>query len=362
MVFSSIPAYLDPPNWQQNQSYRSGNTEFLQLQQQPPPVPQPAPPQPHGVGGAGTIRPGSMADRARMANIPMPETALKCPRCDSTHTKFCYFNNYSLSQPRHFCKACRRYWTRGGALRSVPVGGGCRRNKRSSKGSTSSSKSEPASSEPANSGSTNSALPSNSTPSGGILGGLTSQIPQLGYMPPLTHLNPGTHESGLNYTGISGAPNVSGEMNFQSSNLYSGSGDGGVSSLLSSSGGGLELWRMHHAPQFPNFLGGFDPSVSQGMLYQSNYQGVEGLGSAGYAGAKLSSSASMMSQLASVKMEASHNYISTANNQDHGEPNLARQFTGSVQGNEHQWTSTAGATAWTDLSGFSSSSTSNPLC
>lgn len=57
---------------------------------------------------------------------------LKCPRCDSTNTKFCYYNNYSLSQPRYFCKACRRYWTHGGSLRNIPIGGGCRKNKRSS--------------------------------------------------------------------------------------------------------------------------------------------------------------------------------------------------------------------------------------
>jgi len=56
------------------------------------------------------------------------QQALKCPRCDSSNTKFCYYNNYSLSQPRHFCKACKRYWTRGGTLRNVPVGGGYRRN------------------------------------------------------------------------------------------------------------------------------------------------------------------------------------------------------------------------------------------
>ncbi|KAL6992538.1 hypothetical protein U1Q18_010648 [Sarracenia purpurea var. burkii] len=55
---------------------------------------------------------------------------LKCPRCDSSNTKFCYYNNYSLSQPRHFCKACKRYWTRGGNLRNVPVGGASRKNKR----------------------------------------------------------------------------------------------------------------------------------------------------------------------------------------------------------------------------------------
>ncbi|KAK9092444.1 hypothetical protein Syun_027355 [Stephania yunnanensis] len=54
---------------------------------------------------------------------------LKCPRCDSTNTKFCYYNNYNKSQPRHFCKSCRRHWTKGGTLRNVPVGGG-RKNKR----------------------------------------------------------------------------------------------------------------------------------------------------------------------------------------------------------------------------------------
>ncbi|KAK7265891.1 hypothetical protein RJT34_33516 [Clitoria ternatea] len=59
--------------------------------------------------------------------------ALKCPRCDSLNTKFCYYNNYNLSQPRHFCKNCRRYWTKGGVLRNVPVGGGSRKSKRSNK-------------------------------------------------------------------------------------------------------------------------------------------------------------------------------------------------------------------------------------
>jgi hypothetical protein len=52
---------------------------------------------------------------------------LECPRCRSTNTKFCYYNNYSTSQPRHFCRACRRYWTHGGTLRDVPVGGASRR-------------------------------------------------------------------------------------------------------------------------------------------------------------------------------------------------------------------------------------------
>ncbi|XP_058749563.1 dof zinc finger protein DOF1.2-like [Vicia villosa] len=61
---------------------------------------------------------------------PHVEIAPNCPRCASTNTKFCYYNNYSLSQPRYFCKGCRRYWTKGGSLRNVPVGGGCRKHRR----------------------------------------------------------------------------------------------------------------------------------------------------------------------------------------------------------------------------------------
>lgn len=54
---------------------------------------------------------------------------LPCPRCNSSDTKFCYFNNYNVNQPRHFCKSCQRYWTAGGTVRNVPVGAGRRRNK-----------------------------------------------------------------------------------------------------------------------------------------------------------------------------------------------------------------------------------------
>ncbi|KAI3665739.1 hypothetical protein L6452_44369 [Arctium lappa] len=61
---------------------------------------------------------------------------LPCPRCDSTNTKFCYYNNYNFSQPRHFCKSCRRYWTHGGTLRDIPVGGGSRKNAKRSRHST----------------------------------------------------------------------------------------------------------------------------------------------------------------------------------------------------------------------------------
>nr|XP_043629687.1 dof zinc finger protein DOF4.6-like [Erigeron canadensis] len=74
---------------------------------------------------------------------PQKAAAVNCPRCDSTNTKFCYYNNYSLSQPRYFCKTCRRYWTEGGTLRNIPVGGGSRKNKRSSSSISSVSKKLP---------------------------------------------------------------------------------------------------------------------------------------------------------------------------------------------------------------------------
>lgn len=72
-------------------------------------------------------------------SLPLPEKEnLPCPRCDSTNTKFCYYNNYNLSQPRHFCKSCRRYWTHGGTLRNIPVGGGTRKNSKRSRNTCSS--------------------------------------------------------------------------------------------------------------------------------------------------------------------------------------------------------------------------------
>ncbi|KAK8559307.1 hypothetical protein V6N12_042586 [Hibiscus sabdariffa] len=58
-----------------------------------------------------------------------PDKILQCPRCNSLDTKFCYFNNYNVNQPRHFCKNCQRYWTAGGTMRNVPIGAGRRKNK-----------------------------------------------------------------------------------------------------------------------------------------------------------------------------------------------------------------------------------------
>uniref|UniRef100_M8CGW7 Dof zinc finger protein n=1 Tax=Aegilops tauschii TaxID=37682 RepID=M8CGW7_AEGTA len=61
--------------------------------------------------------------------LKKPDKILPCPRCSSMDTKFCYYNNYNINQPRHFCKNCQRYWTAGGAMRNVPVGAGRRKSK-----------------------------------------------------------------------------------------------------------------------------------------------------------------------------------------------------------------------------------------
>ncbi|XP_073157335.1 uncharacterized protein [Henckelia pumila] len=105
---------------------KGGSPEYLNhLHEDPPPPP------PRQIPGFQSAE-----------NQQQPPPSQKCPRCDSSNTKFCYYNNYSLSQPRYFCKACRRYWTHGGTLRNVPVGGGCRKSKRP-KASSSSSSSSP---------------------------------------------------------------------------------------------------------------------------------------------------------------------------------------------------------------------------
>ena len=83
--------------------------------------------------------PSDVNESRRLTKIPHGGAAadqqdqLPCPRCESTNTKFCYYNNYNFSQPRHFCKACRRYWTHGGTLRDIPVGGVSRKSSKRSR-------------------------------------------------------------------------------------------------------------------------------------------------------------------------------------------------------------------------------------
>ncbi|KAH1031595.1 hypothetical protein J1N35_043769 [Gossypium stocksii] len=303
MVFTSIPVYLDPPSWQQHSNHQAGAGNSAQHFPPPPLLP---------THGAGPIRPGSMADRALLANIPVPEVALKCPRCESTDTKFCYFNNYSLTQPRHFCKTCKRYWTRGGALRNVPVGRGCRRKKRC-KGSI-----------------PRSPVTGYWQTASGL--GVGPQVPPLRLMAPLHHHTEfgGGTDIGLNYCSVpASVGGTNDNLSYQKGSGLSGGGAAG-SSLLSMTG--LDQWRLQQPPQFPLL----------GASYQVESQGVEL--SAWRVRPKISSS--MATLMASVKME----------DNDQQEVRFSRPFS-DVPGNDQYW----GGTPWTDLSCFTSSSTKTPL-
>ncbi|MCD7447131.1 hypothetical protein HAX54_023876 [Datura stramonium] len=291
-----------------------------------------------------------------------------------------------------------RYWTRGGALRNVPVGGGCRRNKRSSSNNKSNSSSNnnnnnnpksPASSTSTdgrqatnNSGSTNTiSSHSNSfsgpTSAASLLGLMTTpQIPSLRFMSPLGqfistdhhhhhhhHFTPPSNHMNLNFSTsgnvLGGGTTTEGMMVNANNNLLgAGAGAGVGASLLSS--GNLEHWRMQQ--QFPNFLGGFDPTNSPSSgVNNNNYPFQGGVHEAvQYLGGESTSqisrpkiSTSMLNQMASVKMEDNNN-----NNNNQDQSALSRQLLG-IQGNNENWNT---ASAWSDLSAsFSSSSTSNAL-
>ncbi|KAF8408115.1 hypothetical protein HHK36_007257 [Tetracentron sinense] len=73
----------------------------------------------------------SEMNNSQEKTLKKPDKILPCPRCNSMDTKFCYYNNYNVHQPRHFCKNCQRYWTAGGTMRNVPVGAGRRKSKNS---------------------------------------------------------------------------------------------------------------------------------------------------------------------------------------------------------------------------------------
>lgn len=354
MVFSSIPVYLDPHNWhqQQNHHHTLPSSESPQL----PPLP---PPQlPHGTGsgsGPGSIRPGSMADRARMAKMPQPETALKCPRCESANTKFCYFNNYSLSQPRHFCKTCRRYWTRGGALRNVPVGGGCRRNKKSKSGSTSRSKSPATSAEKQQitAGPNSIPNPTSVIPSGAELVGHFSQ-PQthtsfMASIQNLARFGGGAGGGlGLNFSEIQGQTEHHHNIGFQIGSANNISSD---QSGVILQGGEADQWRLQ---QFP-FLAtqDFNQSSTAGF-YNPLIQGSNTTTTTEVEDCvirtNMPSDTPRVSQFPPVKMEGRQGL------------NLSsRPSLGISENNHNFWGGNSSSTAWTDLSGLNSSSASHLL-
>ncbi|KAL4333883.1 hypothetical protein GQ457_07G018170 [Hibiscus cannabinus] len=316
MVFS-FPSYLDPPNWQQQPGgitteNHDHNSEL------PPPV------LPSDGAGAGGIRPGSMAERARLAKIPQPESALKCPRCESTNTKFCYFNNYSLSQPRHFCKTCRRYWTRGGALRNVPVGGGFRRNKRSK--SRKRSKSPSVTTEPQTG--LSSTLASNN------LSHMNPAAPQLPLLVPLHHVgdyNPG--DLGTTFGEIQDRPtNTGNETGGRNMDFQIGTGSNGVGSMLTD-------WKsVQQVEQFPFLTSLEHPQTG---LYSLGNETME---PTSYAGA-----GHYYQQLRSKPLESTITESSAVKTEETPWLNPSRNFLG-ISGNDQYWL--GAGNPWTDLSGF----------
>lgn len=217
------------------------------------------------------------------------------------------------------------------------MGGGCRRNKRS-KG-TSSSKS-PASNSSSTSTSTGS-LPSNTTsahqpPPPDAIGFMTNQVPSLRLMPPL---HPHHHhltdfsDMGLNYG-----------LNYAAM----GSGGGGDHE------GNMDQYYQWRLQQFPFMAaGGFDPSpppppLPQTGLFDEAASSYLRPRTAGFSANQLANS---------VKMEDHHHHHHRNDDDNTAEMNLSRQLLGLNNENQYWSSSVGNANAWTDLSGFNSSST-----
>lgn len=154
---------------------------------------------------------------------------------------------------------------------------------------------------------------------------------------------------GLNYGPMGGV----GDLSFQIGNaLGGGSGGNGVAgcgSILSAAG--LDQWRVPlQTQQFPFFAG---LEGSHGNLYPFESSGeVSGYGDGvSHLRPKVSTSG-LITQLASVKMEDSSREL-----------NLSGQFLGSnnniPSSGQQYWNTGTTTSAWTDLSGFSSSSTTS---
>ncbi|KAF0932782.1 hypothetical protein E2562_012118 [Oryza meyeriana var. granulata] len=279
------------------------------------------------------VRPNSMAERARLARAPQPEPALKCPRCDSTNTKFCYYNNYSLSQPRHFCKTCRRYWTRGGSLRNVPVGGGCRRNKRSAKSSSSaagsSSSSKPSSSAARQLPGSASPMPSTAASTAGGTGGaiippsgLSSMSHHLPFMGPMHPPGPN-----LGLTFSAGFQPLGGMHHVDAVDQFPVA-SGGAAAI----GASLEQWRVHQQPQqqFP-FLGGALELPPPPPMYQLGLEATREAGTgattAAFTLGQTSARATTSRQEGSMKLEDSKGL----------EMSLQRQYMAALRQGDGVW-------------------------
>ncbi|XP_028798636.1 dof zinc finger protein DOF3.6-like isoform X2 [Neltuma alba] len=361
MVYSSLPIYhLDPPpNWHHQLDQQPEG--FIHAQNSPvPPSPPPPPPPPVGDGDCGgnkgsTTRPGSMADRARLAKVAQPETALKCPRCESTNTKFCYYNNYSLSQPRHFCKTCRRYWTRGGSLRNVPVGGGCRRKNKRSKGANIRSSKSPNNKVASTSGSiiSNSSASANNSSSNCCPNSDHHHHHNLiGHrLPPPFLFPPPTSHSYSDYDVVFGATNIKHADEFQIACNNNSTSSGGIIGNNNNNNGFVttEQWKLpsllQHHQQFPaaTFLSNLEAPVGLYQFERSENVEIQPSRTLLYSGAT------------TVKMEENMDQV----------VGLSKNLTGNSENNNQQfWQANNGSSAWKSNNvsiSFASSSTNHLL-
>jgi len=213
----------------------------------------------------------------------------------------------------------------------VPVGGGCRRNKRSKSSSRSKS---PATGE-RQPGSTSTSTVSSGCCAADMLGHLPPPPPQnLSFLPPLHHLSDyASGDIGLNFGGFQ--PHMAatgGDVQFQL-----GTSSSGARSFLST--GLSEQWRLQ---QFP-FLANLEAPM--GLLQYDQGENVEPTSYVGVAGQLRSKP--LDSEL-SVKMEENQGL------------NLSRSHLGTSGNDQYSWGGGNGngnGNAWTDISGFTSSTT-----
>lgn len=60
-----------------------------------------------GVGGGDVgseQQHGGATQQGSHSKAKRPPGSQQCPRCNSKNTKFCYYNNYNIKQPRYYCR------------------------------------------------------------------------------------------------------------------------------------------------------------------------------------------------------------------------------------------------------------------
>ncbi|EAZ26442.1 hypothetical protein OsJ_10328 [Oryza sativa Japonica Group] len=374
MVFPSVPAYLDPPNWnnQQGQPPRPANVGGGDAQHLPV-GPTAAAAAPGEIGGLPTssssasaaaaaaqqARPNSMADRARLARAPHPKPALKCPRCDSTNTKFCYYNNTPSPSPATSARPAAATGRAAARSGKVPVCGGCRRNKRSGKSSSaaaagaSSSSSKPSSSAarqlPGGGASPMPSAAASTQPGGAAAGAI---IPPSGlssmshHLPFLGAMHPPGPNLGLTFS--AGFQPLGGMHHHVDTADQFPVASGGGATI----GASLEQWRVQQQQQqqpqqhqFP-FLGGALELPPPPPMYQLGLEATRAAGTGATAAAaftlgQTSATATTSRQEGSMKLEDSKGL----------EMSLQRQYMAALRQGDGVWGNNNGGNGGSDGGG-----------